>query len=327
MGSLISNGIHWIIAIQSLGAWLEAPMKLFSFLGSENFLFLILPLVYWSVDARLGLQVAMILAASNNLKPILKMFFAGPRPYWMSAQVKAFVSEGSFGIPSGHAQDAVALWGIIASGIHKRWAWFVAFALAFFIGFSRLYLGAHFVHDVLAGWFVGAVLLWVFMRFWDASIAWLKTKPLSLQVLIAFIISLVAIALSAIVVARLDGYAFPAEWMDNALRSGPVPAPVSIESSITAAGTIFGLAAGAAWLATRGGYQATGPIEKRALRYVVGLIGVLILWRGLGFVFPEHEGVLSFMLRYIRYSLVGFWITAGAPWLFFRFKLADKSNM
>src|SRR5258706_9670905 len=103
MDLLVASGINWIIAIQSLGSWLEMPMKFFSFLGSENFLLLILPLVYSSNDSRLGLQIAMILAASNNLKPILKMFFAGPRPYWVSAKVKAFVYEGSFGILSGHA--------------------------------------------------------------------------------------------------------------------------------------------------------------------------------------------------------------------------------
>jgi membrane-associated phospholipid phosphatase len=327
MDFLVSSGINWIIAIQSLGTWLEIPMKFFSFLGSENFLFLILPLVYWSIDSRLGLQIAMILAASNNLKPILKMFFAGPRPYWVSAKVKAFVYESSFGIPSGHAQDAVALWGITASYIRKRWAWIVAIALAFFIGFSRLYLAAHFVHDVLAGWFVGAVLLWVFTRFWDSAIAWLKTKSLSQQIWIAFVISLISIALAAGIVVRLDGYTFPKEWKDNALRTGPIPAPVSMEDPLTAAGTFFGLAVGAAWLATRGGYQASGPIEKRALRYVIGLIGVAILWRGLGLVFPNQADLVSYILRYIRYSLAGFWVTAGAPWLFFRFKLAETSNM
>jgi hypothetical protein len=221
----------------------------------------------------------------------------------------------------------VALWGITASNIRKRWAWIVAIALAFFIGFSRLYLAAHFVHDVLAGWLVGAVLLWVFMHFWDSAIAWLKTKSLSQQILIAFVISLISIALAAGTVARLDGYIFPEEWKDNALRTGPVPAPVSMEDSLTAAGTFFGLAVGAAWLATRGGYQASGPIEKRVLRYVIGLIGVAILWRGLGLVLPNQADLLSYILRYVRYSLVGFWVTAGAPWLFFRFKLAEMSNM
>jgi len=327
MDFLVTQGIDWIVAIQGLGAWLEAPMKFFSFLGSENFFFLILPLIYWSVDSRLGLQVAMILAASNSLKPILKMSFAGPRPYWVSAQVKAFAAEGSFGIPSGHSQDAVALWSTLASGVRRRWAWIAALTLAFLIGFSRLYLGVHFVHDVLAGWLVGFLLLWAFRRFWDSAAAWLTTQSLARQVTIAFLISLIVIAVGAWVVVRLDGYTFPEEWKDNAFRAGPIPDPVSMEMILTSAGSLFGLAAGVAWIASRGGYQASGPMGKRALRYVLGLIGIIILWQGLGMVFPRDENLVSYILRYFRYFLVGFWVTAGAPWLFFRIKLAEKPKM
>jgi membrane-associated phospholipid phosphatase len=111
MGFFLQHGIDWIIAIQSLGGWLELPMKFFTLLGYENFFFLGLPLIYWSVDADLGMRVALVLAVSNNAKPIFKLLFAAPRPYWLSGQVKPFLYESSFGIPSGHAQDAVALWG------------------------------------------------------------------------------------------------------------------------------------------------------------------------------------------------------------------------
>jgi hypothetical protein len=213
---------------------------------------------------------------------------------------------------------------MIASGSRKRWAWGAAIALAFFIGFSRWYLGVHFPHDVFVGWLLGGILLWAFIQFWNPVEAWLKQKTLGNQILIAFIISVIFIAFGAVSVGRLAGYTFPEEWKDNALRAGPsVPAPVSIEDSITSAATLFGLAAGVAWLASRGGYQASGSVEKRALRFVVGLIGVLILWRGLALFLPDNADLISYILRYARYTLVGFWVTGGAPWLFFRFKLAD----
>ena len=65
MDFLIQNGISVIIAIQGLGAWLEAPMKFFSSLGYENFFLLILPLLYWSVDAGLGLRDGVDGAAND----------------------------------------------------------------------------------------------------------------------------------------------------------------------------------------------------------------------------------------------------------------------
>jgi len=326
MDFLVQTGVNWIVAIQSLGGWLEAPMKFFSFLGLENFFFLVLPLIYWSIDAGLGLKVAIILVLSNNLQGIFKLLFADPRPYWISAQVKAFTAEETFGIPSGHAQSAIALWGIMAAGIHKRWAWIVAFILAFLIGISRLYLGVHFVHDVLAGWLIGGLLLWAVIVLWDSAAVWLKGRTLGQQVLIAFVVSLVFLAIGVGSAVRLDGYSFPEEWKANALRAGPLPDPVSVEGILTSSGSLFGLAAGAAWIASRGGYQASGPIEKRALRYVIGLIGILIFWFGLGQLFPRDESLISYFLRYLRYSLVGFWIIAGAPGLFFHFKLAERPN-
>lgn len=327
MDFLIPFGVNWIIAIQSLGAWLEVPMKFFSFLGTENFFLLILPLIYWCIDANLGIRVGFILLTSNFVNEIFKLMFAGPRPYWVSAKVIPFSAESSFGVPSGHAQNAVGVWGMIASGVRKRWAWGITIALAFLIGFSRWYLGVHFPHDVFLGWLLGGILLWAFMQFWNPVEAWLKHQNLGAQIFIAFIVSLIVIVLGAVSVGRLDGYTFPAEWRDNALRAGSLPAPVSIESFITSAGTLFGLAAGVAWLAARGGYQASGPVEKRALRFVVGLIGVMILWRGLALFLPDNADLISYIFRYLRYTLVGFWVSGGAPWLFFRFKLADEPKM
>jgi membrane-associated phospholipid phosphatase len=327
MDFLVPMGVDWIIAIQSMGVWLEAPMEFFSFLGTEDFFFLVLPLIYWCLDANLGLRVGFILITSNVVNNVFKLMFAGPRPYWVSDKVLPLSSESTFGVPSGHAQNAVSIWGIMASNVRKRWAWGAALTLAFLIGFSRWYLGMHFPHDVFLGWLLGGILLWAFMQFWDPVEAWLKQRTFGNQILIALIVSLIFIALGAVSVGRLDGYTFPEEWRHNALRAGELPAPVSIENSITSAGTLFGLAVGAAWIAARGGYQTAGPVAKRALRYVIGLIGVVILWMGLGAVFPDNADLISYLLRYVRYSLVGFWVSAGAPWLFFRFKLADNPKL
>jgi uncharacterized membrane protein YhaH (DUF805 family) len=305
-------------------------MEFFTFLGQENFFFLVLPLIYWSLDAKLGLQVAFILATSNYLNALAKVLFATPRPYWVSTNVEPLSVESSFGTPSGHAQNSAALWGIMAAGVQragKRWAWIAAFVIALLVGFSRLYLGVHFLHDVVLGWMLGLLLLFIFLRFWDAGAAWLKQKSLLQQIAIAFSVSLLMIIVGVLIHAPMSAYVLPQDWANNALRAGPIPDPTSIEGIFTSAGSLFGLAAGAAWIASRGGYETSGSVEKRALRYVIGLIGIMILWYGLGEVFPRGETVLPLILRYIRYAFVGLWITAGAPWLFFHFKLVSQPKM
>jgi hypothetical protein len=91
------------------------------------------------------------------------------------------------------------------------------------------------------------------------------------------------VALGMLVVSLRNGYQVPALWMDNALLAGTeLPAPVDPKGVFTSAGTVFGLGFGLAWIVSMGGYQANGPVWMRALRYVIGLIGILILWMGLG---------------------------------------------
>lgn len=327
MDFITANGINWVLAVQSLGAWLHGPMRFLSFLGDENFFFMVLPLLYWSVNAGLGLRVAFILITSNFLNSLIKLVFASPRPFWVSAEVQPLTVETTFGTPSGHAQNAVALWGVMASGVRRSWAWIAALTLAFLIGLSRLYLGLHFAADVIAGWLIGGLLLFAFIALWNPVSAWIASQTVARQILIAFFVSLIMIGLGTWQATRLAGYVLPQEWIDNALRAGEAPNPVSMDNFLTSAGTLFGLAAGLAWLNSRGGYQADGPLMHRTLRYVIGLIGILILWRGLGAIFPRDENLLSYLLRYFRYTLVGLWISAAAPWLFFHFKLSDKPKM
>jgi hypothetical protein len=122
-----------------------------------------------------------------------------------------------------------------------------------------------------------------------------------------------------------SAYQIPTTWIDNAiLANAQEPDPINANDIFTPAGTFFGLAVGAAWILSIGGYQASGPIEKRALRYGIGLIGVLILWMWLGAILPRGDGFIFYALRFIRYTLVGWWVAGGAPWVFMRLKLAER---
>lgn len=337
MQVFIESGIAFIVALQgAVGDWFIIPMRFFSYLGTEEFFLLVLPLIYWSIDSALGLRVGFILITSNLLNYVGKLAFAGPRPYWISRQVRVFwLTETTFGVPSGHAQIPMSVWGMIAAYAKRTWFWVVALIIIFLIGFSRMYLGVHFPHDVLFGWLIGAVILWAFVHFWEPVSAWIGQKTLSQQILFAFLASLLFIALGYGTWILRSGYQIPEEWVGNALFAGAEePNPVNANGVFTSAGTFFGMAAGAAWIISKGGFQvssgtksmANDPLGKRAIRYVVGLIGVLILYMGLGAIFPRGDGFIFYLLRYIRYVLVGWWVTGGAPWVFARLKLSRAAK-
>jgi membrane-associated phospholipid phosphatase len=323
MDSLISFGVAFTIAFQSLGGWLEAPMKFFSFLGSENFFLIALPLVYWCIDSALGLRIGVMLLVSSGMNGLFKLAMHGPRPYWVSASVQGMALETSFGVPSGHSQTAAGVWGVAAAGLKQTWAWVAAMTVVLLIGLSRIYLGVHFLHDVLLGWFLGGLTLWAFIKFWDPIAARLKKMSMGRQILLAFAFSLAMILLAALIVFLSSNFVLPAEWIANATRNGgEAPNPFSVEGIITTMGTLFGLLAGVAWLAPRGGFQVSGPAWKRALRFAVGLVGVAVFYLGLKLVFPDGGTVVALVFRYIRYTLVGVWVSAGAPWVFSKLRLA-----
>ena len=315
--------LSWVVAFQALGDWLVAPMRFFSFFGTEEFYILMLPILYWCIDVGLGIRVGTIMLLSSSLNIIFKIPFTGPRPYWMSTEVKAFWSEISFGIPSGHAQQSVAIWGSVAAYVRRKWAWGIAFFLMLMIGLSRVYLGAHFFFDVFAGWFVGALLLLLYLRYWDRLVTWAGRQSLGQQILYAFLVSSGMVLLGWIAVIATGDFVLPEDWVTNAARIGDEEiAPLSLSGLVTSAGTLFGLLTGVAWMASRGGWQATGPVWKRAARYLVGLLGVLIFWYGLGLVFPRGESLVPFALRFVRYALLGLWVSAGAPFFFMKLKLS-----
>lgn len=325
METIWNSGITLILFLQGLGGWLTAPMRVFTFLGNEEFFLLVAPAVYWCWDAAVGLRVGLLLMISGGVNYAVKIALHGPRPYWYDTRVVALSTETSFGIPSGHAQHAVAVWGTLANAIRRRWAWVAAIVVIFFIGLSRLYLGVHFPTDLLAGWLIGALLLWGFLKLEAPVMAWLRQQTTIGQASAALAASLILIALGALAQISLGGGVIPAEWVQNAtavMPPGEPFDPLDLSGLISNAGAFFGMAAGAIWLARRGGYSARGEWWQLLLRYLVGLVGVVVLWYGLGKVFPRGETLLPYALRYLRYALVGGWVTGLGPWLFVTLKLA-----
>jgi hypothetical protein len=303
-------------------------------MGTVEFYLLIMPALYWCWNNRLGVRLAAMLVLAVGTNEALKMAFHVPRPYWvLPEKVQALSSEANFAFPSGHAQQAISLWGLLASWLsrlwsdatRRRWVWAAVLVLILLNGMSRIYLAVHWVSDVLAGWVIGAVLLWAFLRWEPAVTRWLQGRRLVQQILLSLLASLAVLGLSLLARASLGGWQVPLSWMDNALaRTGEPINPLSVKNAVDVAGVLLGVGAGAAWMAQAGGFDAGGPALKRLVRYILGVAGLLALWFGLRALFPEGESVTVYALRYGRSALVGAWVSAGAPALFLRLGLAKR---
>ena len=303
---------------QSLDPALQSIMAVITMLGDQIFYILFMPTIYWCVDAWAGLRIGVMLLASASFNGFFKVLLKGPRPYWISDKVVPGVHETSFGIPSGHAMNSTSVWGQSALETKNRKAIWSAMILVLLIAISRLVLGVHFLSDVLLGLFLGILLLLAFNRVQKPIGAWLNKQSLKNQILLAFFSSLFFIGLNAMVIALSSDWQMPADW---AARAGEVD-PLSLEGALTTAGLWFGMLGGFAWLrARRGVIQSRFGTWQRIARYLVGITGVVVLYAGLGSLFPDDPGLIGAVLRYFRYFLIGIWIACLSPLLFEKLKI------
>ena len=324
MDGILNSGIPIILWFQSLGDWLLAPMKFFSFLGTEDFYLLILPVVYWGVDAQLGLRLGVMTTLTSGVNTIFKFAFHSPRPYWVNTEVQALAAETSFGAPSGHAQNALTLWGVWGAYARKVWVWVVVVFVILGISLSRTYLAVHFPFDTLMGWVIGIVLLVTFNRLWEPVSAWAKKQGMAKQIGAAFIASMVMLLLGAGVKMLLGGWTVPVAWEQNAARAGgELIDPLSLSGLVTSSATLFGLLAGVAWITPQGGYRVATQISKRIQQYLVGVVGVALLYLGLKLIFPSGDDSIAYTFRFLRYTLVGFWVAGLAPYIFIKLGLTE----
>jgi undecaprenyl-diphosphatase len=124
---------------------------------------LVATLLLWRTSRREARFFVFSMAGASLLMLLGKLFFARSRPTLFPEVDLYSVAGASF--PSGHATGSVALaltLFLLVRRLAPRWQLpvaVVAFALAFAISLSRLYLQVHYPSDILAGWALGAA--WV----------------------------------------------------------------------------------------------------------------------------------------------------------------------
>ena len=294
MENLLNWGIEVVLWFQQFSPALDLPFKALTFMGDEAFYLLFIPLIYWSIDRRTGAGLIILVLFSAYLNAVAKVIADQPRPFNYDPRVKPLGHAGGGGLPSGHTQNAVVIWGYLAVRYGKIIGWIIAGFLMIGIPLSRIYLGVHFPTDLFGGYLLGALILILFFWLVPRLEKWLVKKGFAWQLVLSLVLPILLIFL-------------------NPAGNRYVPSMVA---------ALMGVSAGFVLERRFVRFSSDGLIWKRTIRYFLGVGVLFVLWGGLRIAFSTIEPAAWF--RFIRYTLVGLWGGLGAPWLFVRLKLAGK---
>lgn len=119
---------------------------------------------------RYGLPVSINVIILEIINYTLKIIFARERP-----DILRLITETSPSFPSGHAMINSAIYMMLAFCVHKnvenkkvKYILITIFTIyPFIIGLTRVYLGVHYITDVIGGWLLGISLTFVIYKLFN----------------------------------------------------------------------------------------------------------------------------------------------------------------
>jgi undecaprenyl-diphosphatase len=176
---------EWFFAVNGLHTWwLDYLMLAFASLWVWLPLFLV-PLYFllkrrkeWvsMLTCTLLTGVINIIVTTLFFKPLFKRFRPTHHPSFMDGvkTVNDYIASGDYGFISGHATNAFAFAVMSALIVRDKWYSAAIFAWAAVMAYSRIYLGAHFITDVIPGMMAGSLIGWLLYRLYRRTVSMKK---------------------------------------------------------------------------------------------------------------------------------------------------------
>lgn len=288
-----------------------------TFFGSANAYILIILLLYVLWDKRLAIRLSVLILLTMSFNELLKTLIRNPRPFvlqgtyqqkWAVSPAQASALAAEYSTPSGHAMGSSAFYTYLGAAVRSRVLRAGLVVLVLLVGFSRPYLGVHYVEDILLGWFCGLSLAALAVRFTDSLTSFWRSFSYARQIALA-----VAGGLALILIFQfINGWQF-----NNAPRD-----------LIGYAGFLAGIAIARPLEArtVRFDPRSASPVAK-LLRLAISAALIFALLLAPEPLFPLIGGKLSlagFCVQYLRYVAVGVTVIYLAPLVFTHLKLAAR---
>lgn len=293
----------FIVFLQSfITPVLQKIFEVITFFGDEYAMILIIGFLYWGYKKELGKKIGTYAITALVSSVAINNIVTRRRPYFDHSDVKCLKARASdadpyditvqgYSFPSGHATNSVSTYTVLGLNVKKAVLKVIFFLIPLFIGLSRLVLGVHYPTDILAGWFISALIVFLISRIKN-------------QYIVYSLLALIGIA--GCFFSKSNDY-------------------------YSALGIAFGFITGFIFEDKLVHFTNTKNVFRMILRTLGGLVLFVVTDKALKIPFSKEflgtASSLSFAVRSIRYALASFVVIGVYPMLFgFVDKKISKKN-
>jgi undecaprenyl-diphosphatase len=271
--------------------FLDVVANFASAIGEQTTVIAVIVAILWCHDKKKGFAICSTMLFSVATMGTLKAIVRSPRPFAVlpSVEGKRLATATGYSFPSGHTTTASSFYASLAMAFGKRWLSVFCAVCILLVGTSRMYLGVHWPVDVFGGWVLGISM---------SLLAYAKLERLYEDEEKRYRFS-----------RAFGAFAFACGLVMALLLQRPAIDEVAFSDLMKTLALSGGGYIGFALETKLVGYSTDGTFPRKALRYIVGLAGVLALM-SLKLVFPPSAYYIG---AFVRYASIGLWATGLYP--------------
>lgn len=149
MFSIELTFLKWLESLRT--DFLNTLVQGITILGEETLMILLVVTLWFAVNKKLAQKVLFITVSSLTVNGIIKNIAKIPRPFTKGISCVRMDTATGYAFPSGHTQGLATWTTVFAFKYKKLWLSLLTGGVILLVGFSRLYLGAHYPSDVIVG--------------------------------------------------------------------------------------------------------------------------------------------------------------------------------
>ena len=281
MSSFYEWQIKFIYFLQSFSSpFLDGFFTFLNYFDTLIFYFLLLPIVWVGYKRKWGIRLYFLIVFSTLAGEYLKNIFSQPRPFFLEPSVCKLIVKG-YGFPSGAATASIMLGTILIYTFRNKLSWIIGLNYIFWVSLSRIYLGVHFLTDVIGGWIIGLTWAFIFFKSYQPIERFIKTLPLNAAYLLSQLLGVILFFISG------DKYA------------------------IYFSSSTMGIGAGLYLQARYNNYLENGKkFFEIALRAFIAIMGAASIYFLINWIFTFFTFNYQLPIKlFVKYYIIGFWMS------------------